>query len=327
MSKPASIRLTPDQEDEMKLMGFENASKYIRWKMGMMTDEEVEVREEQKKRLVEINSTMNGIDQQTQIPFNNLVPQVTRNVDDAIRLAKLEAELDRYKSEYNSIKSKETDSLGQVDLIVHDRVNQRMKEMEFQQLVLDKGKLELQLKEKDLEISTVKSKLDDASKSLKMLDIAERLLPHTNTVLAGLGKAINNASSGGGLGGFLAGFGEIMQPQNAKLSEEEESSLELGKNMQAMFTQDELQQVLFTVAVLGQNKELIGRMPLLLDKLTKSQPTPQPNNGNNNATSERSTKTITNEEVELEEEEEEESDDNELGEIEKSGYPNDDNDE
>lgn len=251
MSSVATIRLNAQQTEEMGVLGFSNPSQYIKYKLGETTPEEAALQIE----------GLSGA--QGHIKYEG--PQ---NIQDAVRLAKAEAEAERLRTELNALRGSSSETLGKLDSEINARVEAQLKQIEHLQLKHDKDKLVLEAKQKDIELEGLKNELEETKSKIKTMEVIKQFTPAVQPILAGIGRGIAAIQSGGGFAGFLGGF-EAIGDVESKLSAEDESSLELGKNIQSMFTDQELQQVLYSVAIMGRDKSLITQLPRLIAKLAE----------------------------------------------------------
>ena len=255
MSCNASIRLDTQQIEEMNTLGFKNPSQYVKYKLGSISAEEA------MQQIEGLGSIQQN--------YSESKPNAPQNIEDAIRLRKAESENERLRHELNALKSNSSESLGQLDTIANERVNQILKDREHVQLKHDKEILLLEAKQKDTEIENLKADLKGTNAKIKNIELIKQFAPVVQPVLAGLGRGIAAMQGGGGISALLSGFDQIGDAQESKLSNEDESSLELGRNIQSMFTENELQQVLFTVAIMSKDKNLIKIIPQFINKLSE----------------------------------------------------------
>lgn len=260
MSSVATIRLNAQQQEEMHTMGFKNGSQYLQWKISNVSPEEAALQME----------SLSGFQIENRI--------ASSNIEDAIRLTKAEAETERLKAKLKELESNSSESLGKLDSVVNDRLQQLLKDREHLQLKHDKEILSLEASAKNAEIESLKSELDSFKSKMKNIELVKQFAPIVQPVLGQLAKGfIGMAQNGGGLMGFAKALDSLGSSQELQISAEDESALELGKNMQSMFTENELQQVLFTVAIMGREKKLITQIPHIINKLTSKSDTPTPN--------------------------------------------------
>lgn len=254
MSMTGSIRLTKEEEEEMAVYGFKSASEYIRYKLGKVTPEELEERSESLAGFIEKNEV------------KLIQPQKSEGMskDDAVRMAKLEFELKLAQSENKELRSQVQESLGSISLTVAEQVNRIREAEELNGLRTKASMLEK-------EVEDYKKKYKKTKKELKNAKGIKELAPLAQPFLGAIASGVSKWQSGGGFAGLFDGISEGLNSSGtAKLNAVDEQALSLGKDIQAMFTQDEFSKVMTVVSILGTDKALIDQMPKVLDLLQKS---------------------------------------------------------
>ena len=272
----ASRRLNPEEMQEMTTMGFQSPSQYLTWKSGNMTDEQLDYVLEQKRKLLD-DTGLNGTAEKKVITKSIEVHPSSRSIEDAVLITEMKLRLDQFQKESDMMKSRDNEGLGKLDIMVENRVMQVLKEKEQNQMALDYKDLQIKIRDKDAELSAIKLELESLKSKINAMEYVEKYAPAALKAISGLAKGVTNFKTTG-FAGIFEELGNAASPQVKSLSQEDEYCLEMGRNIQSMFNEDELPNIMITVAMLGQNKELIPQLPILLDKLS------QPSNTSNKET-------------------------------------------
>lgn len=235
----AAIRLNDAELAEMESMGIQTPSEYLRIKLN------------RNKQIELFPSSSSKVD-----------------VNKEIQLARLEMELTNLKKENDILKNSSHDGLGKVDVLVKEGIDRELKEREFNELKLNNQKLKLRLRKEREEVEKLTAENEGFKKQLKTVEVVKDVSPHVGPLLGLLGNALKAAQNGGGLSGFLSGFGGEAT-QEVKLSAEDEQALSLGKQITSLFTPEEQQQVIACLAVFSQDKKMILVALKFMDKYSR----------------------------------------------------------
>lgn len=257
MSNVASVRLTQDQLIEMETLGFKTPSEYIKYKLG----------------LVENNNLLGNVEDEQ--PKSNLPiiynQSESSNINDAVKIARLESERESLFKEIKELRAQQHETLGSIELNVSRKLQDYKQEEERKALLQKTQDTETKMLKLQQEYDELKQKHKKNKKKLESITSAKELVPTLQPLLGGLAKGIKASMEGGGLSGFFEGLGELGNSEGTKLSEEDQKALSLGKDITGMFTPEEFQKAMGVIAVMANDKSVIDLIPKVLQAIKNRQ--------------------------------------------------------
>ncbi len=248
MLTTATLRMSKEEKEEYKSLPTEvkknikTALDFYKWKLRNSNKKDVDAL---SGNIVNLTNSMKG---------NPSTEEIRRQIQ-------MEFDLKKALEDNQKLQQQSLQGLSEVPVLVEKQVSQRMHDMEFAQLKIDKANLELDVRKKDLDIQEISSKLADAEGKLKALEVVKELTPHLGPLAKLIAAGAKGAKGGGGLMGFLEAAGESgaeFSGGASKLSEEDELSLEFGQKFYSMFPiEQERNSMIMIISLLAENRPSI----------------------------------------------------------------------
>ena len=243
--KPGSVRLTDEQYEEMELLGIENESQYLRYKLSEATPP---------------MRVSHGYSESTH----------NDNISDKLALQKAELENERLREKLNELSRNQEEALNGVNNHVSQLLQEELMKRDFEALKKENAqqtrqieKLESKLKRAEDQVDEKESEIAELVRKLGIIELGKALIPGA---VSGLAKRYPKQLQGlaetlGELGGQMAALPE----QTQSLTEEQQELIEFAEYFQGLFEEDQLQEI---VLLLGQISEALKGDETTIQKIT-----------------------------------------------------------
>ncbi|ELR71757.1 hypothetical protein C900_02342 [Fulvivirga imtechensis AK7] len=242
--KPGSVRLNDEQYEEMELLGLENESQYLRYKLNEATPMHV-------SRSYDNNHQ-------------------TDNISDKLALQRAELENERLREKLSELSRNQEEALSGVNNHVSQLLQEELMKRDFEALKKESAqqtrqieKLESKLKRAEDQVDEKDSEIAELVRKLGIIELGKALIPGA---VSGLAKRYPKQLQGlaetlGELGGQMAALPESSQ----SLTEEQQELIEFAEYFQSLFEEDQLQEI---VLLLGQISEALKADDTTIQKMT-----------------------------------------------------------
>lgn len=243
--KPGSVRLNDEQYEEMELLGFENESQYLRYKL---------------------NETTPAMHVSRGYSENNQ----NDSISDKLALQRAEMENQQLKEKLKELSRSQEEALNGVNSHVSQLLQEELMKRDFEALKKENAqqsrqieKLENKLKRTEDQVDEKDSEIAELVRKLGIIELGKALIPGA---VSGLAKRYPKQLQGlaetlGELGGQMAAL-----PEHASsLSEQQQELIEFAEYFQSLFEEEQLQEV---VLLLGQISEALKADDTSIQKIT-----------------------------------------------------------
>lgn len=258
--KPGSVRLTEEQYAEMEILGLENESAYVKYKLNG-AQKHLQVLRNSAEFGTQLNNHKNESPDYLSVkttpePLEDK-PSYAKAVEDKLALQKLSMENEQLKQKLEEISRSKEESLNgihnQVEGLLKDELLKRDFEMakkENASLQKELEKLEKELEKSEETIEEKSSEIEELVKKLGLVELGKVLLPGA---ISGLASKYPKEMQGLATTlGSLSGEDVKQLLPAASLSEEQQNLLNIAEYFRELFNDEQFEQVIQLISQLGE---------------------------------------------------------------------------
>lgn len=246
-----AVQLSPHEVEDMESLGLTSPTEYIKHKLGRNTAQIIHLTPVSEKA-----TSSSG---------------TNRSHEDIEKIAKQEAQLEVLKNQLQHVQNSQHQGLGALENQMNERMEKFMRDQEFKELTKERDEFKKKAEMLEKERDELENKHTEMSGRLGTMEMVKEFAPLAQPLLAGLGRGLAAAKTGG-FAGFLGAFGE-----QEEANPEKQESDEIAGYLMQLFTEQEREQIKKIIATFHQDKTLISKTIILMQRLATAQSNPVEN--------------------------------------------------